>query len=146
MTLEKYRVLHSTLIEQYQMIEFDLEGLYAVVSNEGFVAGLAEVENDSMGRILKDFKILEKEQNVEIFSDDDYQKLRGICERRNFWCHECYTKDSYNKETKTPKNESLLIPDICTAKEMLKRVREVKDSFFESGRERIANELWKELL
>ena len=146
MTLEKYRVLHSTLIEQYQMIEFDLEGLYAVVSNEGFIAGLAEVENDSMGRILKDFKILEKELNVEIFSDDDYQKLRRICERRNFWCHEGYTKDSNNKETKTPKNESLLIPDICTAKEMLKRVREVKDSFFESGRERIANELWKELL
>ena len=49
MTLDEYRIKHSTLIEQYQWIEFDLEALYAFISDEPFHVAIQEIEKDAIG-------------------------------------------------------------------------------------------------
>lgn len=36
MTLDKFRVLHSTLVEHYQFVELHLEGIYAAVFRKSF--------------------------------------------------------------------------------------------------------------
>ena len=43
MTLEKFRVNHSRLVEHYQFIEHNLEGIYAAVCGEYFYGGLLNV-------------------------------------------------------------------------------------------------------
>ena len=66
MTLEKFRILHSTLVEHYQFIEAHLEGIYAAVSGKTLLEGLKDVEKDSIHRILKAIKKAEKEIKLKL--------------------------------------------------------------------------------
>ena len=72
MTLEEYRIRHSMLIEQYQWIEFDLEGLYAAISDEPFGEALREIEKDSIGGVVREIKKIEKTE------DEENDKIRSF--------------------------------------------------------------------
>lgn len=45
MNLNEFRITHSTVMEHYQFIERELEGIYAALSGKRFYAGLIDVEN-----------------------------------------------------------------------------------------------------
>lgn len=59
MTLEKFRILHSTLIEHYQFIENHLKGIYAKLFNGSFYDGWLTVENDNLNYLINEIKKLE---------------------------------------------------------------------------------------
>lgn len=99
MTLEKFRIMHSSLIEHYQFIEAHLEGIYASLSGKSLIAGLKDVEKDSMNHIIKQIKILEKQNSFSVFTDDEYMQLQHILRRRNFWCHNCYYDLVFDRKT-----------------------------------------------
>ena len=125
MTLEKYRILHSMLMEQYQWIEFDLEGLYAILSPEPFHEALQEIERDSIGGVVREIRQIEKQQNITVFLESEYQQLDQIRERRNFWSHKCYI-EPYDPNTGAPKNAETLATDLQEAATVLEWVRQVK--------------------
>ena len=141
MTLEEYRIIHSTLIEQYQWIEFDLEGLYAAISDEPFCEALQEIVKDSIGGVMREIKKIEKEKNITIFSDDEYEELDMLRERRNFWSHVCYT-EAYDKFTGTPKNAQMLSEDLLKAETFLERLREIKVMHMDKNRKKIIDSLF----
>ena len=128
MTLEEYRIRHSTLIEQYQWIEFDLEGLFAFICGDPFYEAIQEIEKDSIGGIVREIKQIEKLRNIEVFTDSEYEALDQIRQRRNYWTHACYT-DVYDKRWGIPKNASQLAEDLSFAERFLSRLRQVKDAF-----------------
>ena len=66
MTLEKFRILHSTLIEHYQFIEAHLEGIYAALLDKPFGEGIREIERDSLSGVVREIREIEKEQNIWI--------------------------------------------------------------------------------
>ena len=136
MTLEEYRISHSTLIEQYQWIEFDLEGLYAAISDEPFCEALREIEKDSIGGIVREIKKIEKEKNIVIFSEDEYQELDMLRERRNFWSHTCYT-EAYDKNTGAPRNAQMLSTDLRKAETFLERLRKIKNALWTKATKRL---------
>ena len=125
MTLEEYRVKHSMLIEQYQWIEFDLEGLCAALSEEPFHEALQEIERDSIGGVVREIKKIEDQQNIVVFSETEYQELDQIRERRNYWCHVCYT-EAYDKYTGAPRNANMLSTDLQKAQTVLEWLRQIK--------------------
>ena len=141
MTLEEYRIRHSMLIEQYQWIEFDLEGLYAAISDEPFCEALREIEKDSIGGVVREIKKIEKEKNMTIFSDDEYQELDMLRERRNFWSHAWYT-EAYDKNTGVPRNAQMLLTDLWKAETFLKRLRKIKEVHMEKNHEKIMDSLF----
>lgn len=102
MDLKEFRIIHSTLIEHYQFIEAYLESIYASVSDKPFVIGLQEVEKDSLGGVVREIKELEREKKVKIFTEDEYNQLRAIIGRRNFWCHCCYWEMPFDRKTGGP--------------------------------------------
>ena len=102
MTLEKFRILHSTLVEHYQFIEAHLEGIYAAVSEKSFTDALKDVEKDGLGGILRDIQWLERKKKIDVLSDEECERLREIFERRNFWCHSCYFEMVFDRETGGP--------------------------------------------
>lgn len=140
MTLEEYRIKHSLLIEQYQWIEFDLEGLYAALSEEPFCEALQEIEKDSIGGVVREIRKIEEYKNITVFSEDEYQELDQIRERRNFWCHVCYT-EAYDKHTGAPKNAKMLSIDLWKAETFLERLRQIKDMHIERNRDKIMDSL-----
>ncbi len=126
MTLEEYRIKHSLLIEQYQWIEFDLEGLYAALSEEPFYKALQEIERDSIGGVVREIQKIEDQQNITVFSEAEYQELDQIRERRNFWCHVCYT-EAYDENTGAPRNAKMISADLWKAETFLARLRQIKE-------------------
>lgn len=113
MTLEKFRILHSTLIEHYQFIEAHLEGIYACISGKTLVDGLKDVERDGMNRIIKEIKALEERKDLSVFSDDEYAQLQEILQRRNFWCHNCYYDLVFDRKTGDPKRKEDIQTMLC---------------------------------
>src|SRR5574344_199647 len=106
MTEEKFRIIYSTLIEQYQFIEFHLEGIYAFISDKGFAHGLEDVEKSSISRVIKENK---KNHAVkEIFSKEEYIRLDNINKRRNFWIHNCYVDLEFDNKVCLPKHKEVI--------------------------------------
>lgn len=118
MVLKEFRIAHSTLIEHYQFIEAHLEGIYAAVSDKPFLAGVQEVERDSLSGVVREIRELEREKKITVFTEDEYKKLRQIIERRNFWCHCCYFEMSFDLKTGGPakvRDVQTLLADTQTA-------------------------------
>lgn len=140
MTLEEYRIKHSMLIEQYQWIEFDLEGLYAAISDEPFCKALQEIEKDSIGGVLREIRKIEREKNIVVFSENEYQEFEQLRERRNFWSHVCYT-EAYDHSTGAPRNAQMLSADLSKAESLLGRLRQIKEIHMRENRNKIIGSL-----
>lgn len=106
MDIHDFRLMHSELIEQYQFIEFHLEGIYACLCREGFFPGLEQVERDNIGKLMKRIKQLEEECSVSVFTESEWQELEYMAERRNFWCHACYVNMVFDARTGGPKRDT----------------------------------------
>ena len=137
MNLEKFRIYHSTLIEHYQFIEAHLEGIYAALSGKSLIEGLQDVEKDSLHRIVKEIKKIECERNIAVFTDEEYERMEKIFQRRNFWCHNCYYDIVFDRKTGGPKKESdikIMVLDLHEAEELREKLFVMQDKFFENSK------------
>ena len=140
MTLEKFRILHSTLVEHYQFIEAHLEGIYAAVSEKSFTDALKDVEKDGLGGILRDIQWLERKKKIDVLSDEECDRLRENFERRNFWCHSCYFEMVFDRETGGPakvRDVQQLMDDLKAAQQWRELLFEKKISLMREKKERI---------
>ena len=138
MVLNEFRILHSTLIEHYQFIEAHLEGIYAAVSEKPFAIGIQEVEKDSLGGVVREIKDLEREKKIKIFTEDEYNHLRAIIERRNFWCHCCYFEMAFDRKTGGPakaRDVLTLFEDMKTAEQWREQLFQKKIDLLEKKRQ-----------
>ncbi|MBD5527623.1 MAG: hypothetical protein HDR02_04320 [Lachnospiraceae bacterium] len=105
MNLSEFRIAHSTVMEHYQFIEMHLEGIYAALSGRGFYEGLMDVERYSISKIIMMIQKQEKTHNQRVISDSEYEDIKSIYQRRNFWTHNCYTDMAFDRKTGGPKKE-----------------------------------------
>jgi hypothetical protein len=139
MSLEKFRITHSTLIEHYQFIEAHIDGIYAAVSDKPFRIGVQEVERDSLGGVIRELRELEKEKHIRVLTDDTYDQLRKIVERRNFWCHSCYFELSFDRETGGParvRDIQTMLEDLQNAELWREKLRLMKLELLTKKREK----------
>lgn len=121
MDLQQFRIAHSTLMEHYQFIERELEGIYAALSGKSLYIGLKDVETFSINKVIRMVQEQEKKHDMEIISDAEYEELKSICLRRNFWTHNCYTEMVFDRKTGGPKKQmdiTQLYDDIRNAEQM----------------------------
>ena len=108
MASEKFCLRYAYIMEQYQFIEEFLERLYAAISDKPYVKGLQDVDKAPLPTIIKAIHKLEKEQNITVFTIDEYEELSQVIQRRNFWSHECFTKLTFAKNGALKKPEDRL--------------------------------------
>ncbi len=53
MDLKEFRIFHSTVMEHYQFIERELEGIYAALSGKSLYMGLKDVESYSLSKVIR---------------------------------------------------------------------------------------------
>lgn len=102
MELNEYRILHSQIIEQYQLIEFHLEGLFALLEGKGnnFEELARRVENDAMGELIRKVRFLIKEYKMfDIITKEDFKILDTIRDDRNYYCHENFLENRIDNYT-----------------------------------------------
>ena len=119
MTLDKFRIYHSTIIEHYQYIEHHLAGIYAKLCGESFYISLKTVEKCNINQLINSIKKIENENNLSILSEIDYTKLEHIRLRRNYWCHACYTNMIFDKnDLPQKKHIDCLLEDLREAESL----------------------------
>lgn len=121
MTLEQFRILHSTLIEHYQFIENHLAEMSAILSEKRFCDGLMDVEQYNISKLIRIIQTQETVLGKRVFTDETYADLKILCERRNFWVHDCYYNMSFDRKTGGPKrvfDRQQLRQDIQAAEQM----------------------------
>lgn len=106
MNLSEFRTAHSIVMEHYQFIEMHLEGIYAALSGRSFYEGLKEVERYNISRIIILIQKQEKKNRKRVILDSEYEDLKVIYQRRNFWTHSCYTNMVFDRKTGGPKKEN----------------------------------------
>lgn len=106
--MDKLRILHSSIIEQYQFIEFHLEGIYALMCGKSFADGLEDVEKHNLRRLIAEVALLKDKNGSPLFAPSEYAAFNSLCDRRNYWCHDCYTKMLYDRKTNTPLKSNYL--------------------------------------
>ena len=115
MELNEYRILHSEIIEQYQLIEFHLEGLFALMQGQGnnFKELAHRVENDAMGELIRKVRFLVKEfKYQDIITKNDFSILDQVRDDRNYYCHENFLEnraDNYKSDRKTNIKQDLQV-------------------------------------
>lgn len=67
MTMEKFQMMHSMLIEHYQYIEHHLEGVYALLCGKSFYEGLEEVETSNIKRLIQEIKRMDEKKVFPLF-------------------------------------------------------------------------------
>lgn len=132
MTEAEFRFRHSELIESYQYVEMRLKGIVSALlcgEEQSWLKLLDDCDNDPLGILIS--KLTEIRKNETYFSKDDIEKLRRLKDRRNYWCHKCFTaigiRASFSSKTRELKQSSLgktLIDDLRKAKECEEKLTE----------------------
>lgn len=127
MNLSEFRTAHSIVMEHYQFIEMHLEGIYAALSGRSFYEGLKEVERYNISRIIIMIQEQERRNNKRVILDSEYEDLKSIYQRRNFWTHSCYTNMVFDWKTGGPKKEA----DIRQLYQDTREAEQMRDLLFE---------------
>ena len=136
MSLEDFRKKHSEVIEHYQFIEYILECIYSTLQKDkSFMGGMEAVEKDNIRSLLSRIRRIQNDQNKCIINEEEYEEIIVICDRRNYWCHECYVDlvfDATSGGLRDLKDAKTLNNDIITARQMRERLFEQRMQLIEA--------------
>ena len=90
LTRDRFKLIHSELIMQVQLIENDLRLIYAAMRKGNFDDNVEILEKANLGKIIIELKKLDYSDGNPDLSEKDYKLLNQIREIRNYWCHQCY--------------------------------------------------------
>ena len=132
MTEAEFRFKHSELIESYQYVEFRLKGIVSVLlcgEEKSWFKLLDDCDNDPLGILIS--KLTHCQKTETYFGDDDIENLHRLKDRRNYWCHKCFTaigiRVSFSSKTRELKQNKLgktLTDDLREAKECEEKLTE----------------------
>ena len=93
MTEDEFRIMHSRLIEYYQLLEMRLKMMCAAFladEERGWFERLDDYESDPFGLLTQKIKDLQKQTKTIQLTQDDFSTLDSIREKRNYWVHQCF--------------------------------------------------------
>lgn len=90
MTIEEFKQLHSETMFYCQCIEHDLKWIYSFMHKGNQYKTFETLEKTTLGALVKKLKELDNLDNNPFISNDDYNFLKQMTEKRNYWCHQCY--------------------------------------------------------
>lgn len=128
---DRFRALLGEIIEYFQCIEYDLKRIYSAISSEDFDECMDTLEGDNWGVVLNKLKGLDYTYDDPYLSQNDYQLLDEIRERRNYWCHQCYLdfvyiENDYERENRLQR----LIRQLENEKNRVSKLQNGLESFF----------------
>lgn len=97
--MELFKVVHSELLMSMQYLEQDLKIIYATIKDGQFNDNYEILADAPLGKILIEFRKLDKEKGFAKIKQKDYELLEDIREIRNYWAHQCYLDFHYIEDT-----------------------------------------------
>lgn len=129
---KEFRVMHSELIEYYQLIEMHLKGICAALfknDEKTWLERLDDYESDPLGKLIQTIKTYQTENHFIVFSPEEYESLDYLRKRRNYWVHHCFSGTSpiiFRKgELRKPVFGKSITEDLQTAKDWEYKITEI---------------------
>lgn len=113
-----------------------MEGIYSALSGKEFYYGSKDVEKYSIPRVIQAIQKQEKEHGISVLSGHEYEELKSICLRRNFWIHNCYFDMIFDIKTGGPKKEK----DIQALHYDIKEAERIRELLYEKKMKLFKNE------
>ena len=131
--IERFRAMHSEIIEYYQCIEYDLKRIYSAMSSEDFDDCMDMLEGNNWGMVLNRLKKLDNSDGDPYLSEEEYRLLDEIRDRRNYWCHQCYLDFVYIDDQREQDNRlSRLVRQLENEKNRAAKVQaKIQDIYFD---------------
>lgn len=98
--LDRFRKMHSEIIEYYQCIEYDMKLIFSAMKWGDFDDNMDWLAQDNWGKVLQKLRSLDFSDGKPLFSKQDYKYLDELREDRNYWCHQCYLDYVYEQDYK----------------------------------------------
>lgn len=95
LSFEQFKIFHSETILCCQLIEHDLKWIYAYMHKGDQYENFDKLEKTTLGMLVKKLKELDNSSGELFISNDDYNFLKQMTEKRNFWCHQCFIEFMY---------------------------------------------------
>ena len=98
MTESEFRYKHSEIIEYYQYIEMRLKFICSALltdSEKDWLERLVDFDSDPFGKLLNKIKDIQIQKHLEALKEDDFTALNEIRERRNYWIHQCFSRNDH---------------------------------------------------
>ncbi len=97
MTFESFKEKYATTMMRYQLIENDIKLIFAYMKKGEVEDNLNKIENKTLGTMIGLLEELDYSDGKPFISKADYEFLKGICEKRNYWAHSAFTDFVYIK-------------------------------------------------
>ncbi len=109
-----------------------------MISGKDFSDGLADVDKHNINNLVIDLKSVQAKRNIVVLNDEDFERIRKTCERRNFWVHNCYfdltfRKDRNEVRLKNEKDISQMINDLREAEDLRNELYEKLASLYQQN-------------
>lgn len=78
-----------------QVIEHDVKRIYAAMHKGDYYENLEKVEKWTLGKCVAELKELDFSDHAPYISASDYNFLKQMTEKRNYWCHQSYQNFVY---------------------------------------------------
>lgn len=139
MDRNRFKLIHSELIQQVQCIENNLKIIYAAMHKGNFRSNLKSVEKMNLGKIARELEELDNSDNLPDFSEEEYTTIDEIREIRNYWCHQCYLdfvyiENDYERERAFKKVAERLHYDEYRTYDLFKKTEEMRFAIIEKYR------------
>ena len=139
MDRNRFKLIHSELIQQVQCIENNLKIIYAAMHKGNFKSNLKPVEKMNLGKIARELEELDNSDDLPDFSEEEYTTIDEIREIRNYWCHQCYLdfvyiENDYERERAFKKVAERLHYDEYRTYDLFKKTEEMRFAIIEKYR------------
>lgn len=98
MDFATFKIKYAETMLNYQAIEHDIKYIYAYMKVGDVSQHFDEIENKTLGQMIRKLKELDNSDNKPLISSNDYNFLTQICDNRNHWAHSVFTEFIYIKD------------------------------------------------
>lgn len=131
MDRNRFKLIHSELIQQVQCVENNLKIIYAAMLKGDFNKNLKITERMNLGKIAIELEYLDNSDDMPEFSEEEYGTIDEIREIRNYWCHQCYLDfvyigNDYEREKAFQKVAKKLHYDEYRTYDLFKKTEEMR--------------------
>lgn len=131
MDRNRFKLIHSELIQQVQCVENNLKIIYAAMLKGDFNKNLKITERMNLGKIARELEYLDNSDDIPEFSEEEHGTIDEIREIRNYWCHQCYLDfvyigNDYEREKAFQKVAKKLHYDEYRTYDLFKKTEEMR--------------------
>lgn len=89
-TFNEFKNVYAETMMNYQCIEHDIKLIYAYMLKGSVFKHLDDIDDKTLGTMIRILEKLDYSDDKPYISRSDYDFLKKICDKRNYWAHQAF--------------------------------------------------------